>query len=528
MPRLIVMRGAHHQFHDMVGERTTLGAHDDNDVVVDGDAGVSRWHCTITRRDGSYRLKDRGSRTGTFLNGSRVEKADLSYGDRMRLGHTVVIFTSTGRKQKDERTARRLSNLLILQEITKELNTESDRGQLLELIMDTAIQLVGAERGFLVLVKGSQLEFKVARNIDAEEVKSPEFKISNTVIRNVVKSAEPILTSNAQFDLKDFKSIAALELRSLLCVPLRVKSKTIGTLYLDSMAHGSQFDEEARDLLMAFSDQAAIALENARLLREAKEKESILSELRVASRIQVALLPRKDPEIEGMEISGRMMTAQEVGGDYFDYIWGPTVNGERNLNVAIGDVSGKGVPAGLVMVMARSILRSLVARGGARPRDVLHECNRLLKQDLKPGMFMSMLLATVHGPTGRLLIAGCGHERPLLYRAKSRTVERIEVGGLVLGVVPDNDQYLEELEVALEPGDQVLLYTDGVTEHVDDTKNQFGMDRLERLLQQGGGESPSRLVKKVLSSLEVHARGAIQHDDITLIAIRRPAAAALQ
>ncbi|MCA9773942.1 MAG: serine/threonine-protein phosphatase, partial [Myxococcales bacterium] len=209
--------------------------------------------------------------------------------------------------------------------------------------------------------------------------------------------------------------------------------------------------------------------------------------------------------------------------DYFDYIWGPPARGgARNLYVAIGDVSGKGVPAGLVMVMARSILRSLVARG-ARPQDVLRESNRLLKQDLKPGMFMSMLLATLDGPTGRLLMAGCGHERPLVFRAAQRTVERLDLGGLVLGVVPDNGPYLEEHQVALGPGDQVLLYTDGVTEGVDTARRPYGIERLEALLREHGHEPPGALLERILADTAAHAGEALQHDDITLIGIRRPA-----
>ena len=520
MPRLIVMRGAHHQFHEMTEARLSLGAHPENDIVLEGDAGVSRWHCTVSRKGGGYRIKDRGSRTGTFVNGTRADETDLTYGDRLRLGQTVVLFVSSGRRQRDELSARRLCNALILQEVTKELSSETDPDQLLELIMDVGINLIQAERGFLILLKDNQLEFKVSKNIDSSAVKSPEFKISNSVIRKVVKSGEPILTSNAQHDLRDMKSIAALELRSLLCVPLRVKNRTIGTLYVDSQAQDSQFDEEGRDLLMAFSDQAAIAYEKAQLLEAAKEKEAIRSELRVASRIQLALLPRSDPEVPGFDISGRMVTAQEVGGDYFDYIWGPAIRGVSNLYVAIGDVSGKGVPAGLVMVMARSILRSLVARG-SRPSEVLRETNRLLKQDLKPGMFMSMLLMTLDISTGRLYLAGCGHERPLIYRAAERRIERLDLGGLVLGVVPDLGPYVEEKQLELAPGDALLVYTDGVTEAIDQQRQAFGMEQTEELLLRHGHEPAPTIVGRYLEALELHAGGATQHDDITLIALRR-------
>lgn len=520
MPRVILMRGGlHHRFYDLRG-RTRVGAHPDNDIVVDGDRDVSRWHCTISESKGRWIVRDKGSRTGTYLNGTHITEAALRFGDRIRVGQTVVLFVPDSTKE-DDATARRLSNLLILSEINKELNSETDLSVLLELIMDTAIHLIGADRGFLILVRGDHLEFRVARNIDYGVVQSPEFKISNSVIRQVVKTGEPILTSNAQVDLRDLKSIAALEVRSVLCVPLRAKGRgVIGTLYLDSRQQQGQFDEEGRDLITAFADQAAIAIENARLLREAKEKESILSELRVASRIQLALLPRGDPEVPGLELHGRMKTAQQVGGDYFDYIWGPTVQGARNLYVAIGDVSGKGVPAGLVMVMARSVLRSLVGRGGL-PRAVLRETNAILKQDLKPGMFMSLLLAYIDVATGRLLLAGCGHERPLVYRAATRAVERVDTGGLVLGVVPDIGPHIEEKRLALDPGDQILFYTDGVTEAVDPLGGQFGIERLSAVLAQYGHLPPARLVPAVLAALEEHSAGAEQHDDITLIAVRR-------
>src|SRR5690606_9785869 len=139
-------------------------------------------------------------RTGTYLNGTHITEAALRFGDRIRVGQTVVLFVPDSTKE-DDATARRLSNLLILSEINKELNSETDLSVLLELIMDTAIHLIGADRGFLILVRGDHLEFRVARNIDYGVVQSPEFKISNSVIRQVVKTGEPILTSNAQVDL---------------------------------------------------------------------------------------------------------------------------------------------------------------------------------------------------------------------------------------------------------------------------------------------------------------------------------------
>lgn len=524
MARLIVVRGAKHKSHTLKGEPIAVGALADNDLVVD-DPEVSKRHLKIEPRgDGRYFAVDTGSRNGTFLNETRIEEAELHSGDRLRIGQTALFFLEGERLDlsNDGTTPQRkggdkLGNLLILQEINKALNSETDLARLLELIMDTAIHLCSAGRGFLVLVTDEKLEFVVARNIDYEVVKSPEFKISNSVIRKVAKSGQPLLTTNAKVDLKSIQSVVSLDVRSILCVPLRVKSRTLGTLYLDSHAVTDSFTEDHKDLLQAFSDQAAIALENARLLKEAKDKESILSELRVASRIQLALLPKRDPVIPGMEVSGRMKTAKEVGGDYFDYI--PSRQ-QGDFFVAIGDVSGKGVPAGLIMVMARSIIRSLSSGRDVDPRLVAIEANRLLKQDLKPGLFMSLLLARCDSRRGVVRLAGCGHERPLVWRAQTGDVEKIELGGLVLGVVADNSKQVADKEVHLDPGDHVLLYTDGVTEAMDPDNRPYGIDRLTGILAAHGHRTPVELLDAIEQDLSRHARGAEQHDDVTLIALR--------
>jgi serine phosphatase RsbU (regulator of sigma subunit) len=518
--------GAKHRSHTIRGEGTSVGALAGNDLVID-DPEVSKRHLEIELREDRYFAVDKGSRNGTFLNETRIEEAELHSGDRLRIGQTALFFLDGERldlsnERSNERSAEhrhgdRLGNLLILQEINKALNSETDLPRLLELIMDTAIHLCDAERGFLVLVNDDKLEFVVARNIDYEVVKSSEFKVSNSVIRKVVKTGEPILTSNAKIDLKSIQSVVSLDVRSLLCVPLRVKSRITGTLYLDSKATTTAFEEEHKDLLSSFSDQAAIAIENARLLREAKDKESILSELRVASRIQLALLPKRDPVIAGVEISGRMKTAKEVGGDYYDYI--PARGGE--LFLAIGDVSGKGVPAGLIMVMARSTLRSLTSMRDVEPRLVAIETNRILKQDLKPGLFMSLLLARMNPARGTLRLAGCGHERPLVYRAATGRVEKIDLGGLVLGVVADNSKQVADADVVLEPGDQILLYTDGVTEAMDPGGGCYTLDRLAGIFAAHGSRAPVELLDEIDKDVARHTAGAEQHDDITLIAVRR-------
>jgi phosphoserine phosphatase RsbU/P len=522
MQSLIVIQDTKHFPYELKESAVSIGQSENNDIVLADDPEVSGSHCQIAQSaDKRWFIKDGGSTNRTYLNESPVRKAALQSGDKLRIGQTVILFVDRSHGQKGEQS--RLQNLLILQEINKALNSETDLSRLLELIMDMAIHLTQAERGFLVLIRNEQLTFKVARNIDYGAVKSPEFKISNSVIRRVVKTGQPMLTSNAQADLASFQSIVNQDVRSLLCVPLRIKRKILGTLYVDSRQRAASFSEQDKQLLAAFSDQAAIAIENARLLQETMETEAIRSELRVASRIQLALLPRKDPVVSGLEISGRMITAKEVGGDYYDYMSPPTKSGQSTdeLFVAIGDVSGKGVPAGLVMVMARSVLRSLASSWDAPPAELMTEVNRILKPDLKPGMFMSMLLGRYNPANGQFLLCGCGHERPLVFRAAGRDVQAFDAGGIVLGVVAEIGAMLNDIEIDLAVGDQLLLYTDGVTEAMDENGQQYGIQRLMQIFSRYGDKRPSELIETILADVATHRGNAEQNDDITLIALGR-------
>jgi serine phosphatase RsbU (regulator of sigma subunit) len=523
MQSLIVIKGTKHYPYELEEGSVAIGQGEGNDIVLDDDPEVSGTHCQVLlNSDKRWILRDEGSTNGTYLNDTLVRKATLQSGDKLRVGQTVILFVDRSRgSNKGEHS--RLQNLLILQEINKALNSETDLGRLLELIMEMAIHLTHAQRGFLVLVKGEQLTFKVARNIDYGAVKSPEFKISNSVIRRVVKTGQPMLTSNAQADLSSFQSIVNQDVRSLLCVPLRIKKKILGTLYVDSQQRAVSFSEHDKELLAAFSDQAAIAMENARLLKETMEAEAIRSELRVASRIQLALLPREDPFVPGLEISGRMITAKEVGGDYYDYMSPPVEPGQKSedLFVAIGDVSGKGVPAGLVMVMARSVLRSLASSWDAPPCELMTEVNRILKPDLKPGMFMSMLLGRYSVDRGTFVLTGCGHERPLVFRADKRDVQAFDAGGIVLGVVADIGPMLADIEIELAIGDQLLLYTDGVTEAMNEAGEQYGIQRLMHMFSSFGHSSAPDLVDTILADIERHRGQAERNDDITLIALAR-------
>lgn len=495
-----------------------MGRAPSNSVTLDDD-GVSRHHCVIEPRDDGFQVRDLKSFNGTFVNGYPVREQRLELWDKVQIG-AASIFLVEGEKTgapADPGLQRRVERYEALFELNKAINSELDRGKLLEKIMDCAIELCSAERGFVITrnQQTGKLTYEVARNIDKMEIFAPEFNTSSSIIQKVLDTGEPVISSNAQNDFGEYLSIVDLELRSLVCVPLKLKERVLGTVYLDSRLHESTFDKEVLHLLLAFTDQAAIAIENAQLLAQAKKQERQDQELRIASSIQKELLPRSDPEVDGLVVCGRTIPARQVGGDYYDYI-----EVEDDLYLGIGDVSGKGVPAGLIMVMLRTLLRPLV-HGQQSTSEIIMKVNRHLTSDLKKEMFVSFLLMRWDVDHQVLTYTGAGHECLIIYRQLTRTTEVKKVGGIVLGVLSELDTMLTEVELPLASGDTVVVYTDGITESMNRQGEEFGLDRLARLVQKHGTLPLTELRDKIFDAVLKFQIGLEQHDDMTLLLLRK-------
>ncbi len=286
MGKLIILRGDQHRIYELKNQVHSVGRAPDNALWID-DPSLSRRHCEFRRVDGGWLLRDLGSFNGSFVNNLSVSEHRLRPGDRIQLGSTILYFVpdehdtgmhaaphpgdAAAQDSSREATSRKLRNFMALLEITKAVNSELGSDRLLEMIVDKALDLMNAERGFLILLQDGRPVFRVARKKDRTPIQSPERQISTSVLEGVTKTGEPVITINAQNDLGAFMSIVALEVRSLLCVPLRAKEKILGALYVDSHVSEREFNEESLNLLQAFADQAAIALENARLYDEVME-----------------------------------------------------------------------------------------------------------------------------------------------------------------------------------------------------------------------------------------------------------------
>ena len=311
---------------------------------------------------------------------------------------------------------------------------------------------------------------------------------------------------------------SSLGATSVMVAPLLYAKQNMGVLALANSRMGAPFSQNDFVVFKSITEQSAFALYNAIIYSEANEKKRLDHDLEIARDIQRILLPAEAPKVNGFEISGMNVPARQVSGDYFDYI---RVDDER-LGVAIADVSGKGVPASLIMAICRSVLRSQ-AIGNPSPADVLQKVNRQLYPDIKEDMFISMAYLVLDHVRGGVTLARAGHDAPLLYQHKSQTVASLKTPGMVVGIDSGDvfDRLTTDVPVPLERNDCILLYTDGITEALDNEGNEFGLERTIASVQSSAKEGAQAMVTRLIDDLRNFVGSTPQNDDITMIAIRK-------
>jgi len=305
---------------------------------------------------------------------------------------------------------------------------------------------------------------------------------------------------------------------SIMAASLRYGNQDLGVLALAQGPRGQPFSQGDFVVFKSIAEQSAFALYNAIIYSMANEKKRLDHDLEIARDIQRILLPSEAPAINGFQISGINAPARQVSGDYFDYI---QVDEER-LGVAIADVSGKGVPASLIMAICRSVLRAEAARNPS-PADVLRKVNRQLYPDIKEDMFISMAYLILNHQRDGITLARAGHDAPLLYKRQSQTVTPIKSPGMVVGIDSGNvfDRLTVDFAVPLERDDCLVLYTDGVTETLNAEGDEFGLDRMMQSVRAGASDGAQAIVRKIIGDVRDFTGSIPQNDDITLIAIRK-------
>ena len=355
---------------------------------------------------------------------------------------------------------------------------------------------------------------------DVPQQAAPELDIApNDPILAYLASASGVV----EVEKLDLDSPALKEMREAgvkLLVPLVSQGELIGLLNLGPRLSQQEYSADDRKLLSDLATQTAPAVRVAQLVRqqqqEAKERERIEQELRVASLIQQTLLPKTLPELPGYDVAAYYQPAREVGGDFYDFL--DLEDGRFGL--VVGDVTDKGVPAALVMATTRTMLRAAAQRL-LSPGEVLQRVNDVLVQDIPPNMFVTCLYAILDTESGRLVYANAGHDLPYRRRAgRSDGAEELRARGMPLGLMPGMGY--EEKEIVLEKGESVLFYSDGLVEAHDPQRDMFGFPRLQGLVgaQRSGGSS---LISFLLSELRrFTGEGWEQEDDITLVTLDRP------
>jgi sigma-B regulation protein RsbU (phosphoserine phosphatase) len=301
--------------------------------------------------------------------------------------------------------------------------------------------------------------------------------------------------------------------RAELAVPLMVEDRILGVLDVQSNVPGT-FTGDDLFVLQTLADQVAVAIEDARLYQQALEQERLQRELDVAREIQASLLPETPPEIRGWDIAVRWQPARNVAGDFYDFI--PLPDGRWGILIA--DVSGKGVPAALFMTLARTLIRTMAIDKGS-PARALEHASDLIVTDARADMFVTVFYAVLDSATGAVTYANAGHLPPLIYCCQACGIACLLKGGIALGAVPDIE--LKEHAIELAPGDLLIMFTDGITEAVNARVEQFGDERLARLVAEHYEASAGEMVEIIAAALADFVGGQPTFDDQAVVVVKR-------
>ncbi len=309
---------------------------------------------------------------------------------------------------------------------------------------------------------------------------------------------------------------------AMLALPMASKGDLLGTMLVDYAGPEHRSTQRLMAILSGIAGQAAMAVENDRLLREAAEQERMKQELEVATRIQASFLPESCPPMPGWELAALWRSAREVSGDFYDFIPLPVRledEGEvGRMGLVVADVADKGVPAALFMALSRTLLRT-VSIDGRPPSEAVARTNDLILADARSGLFVTLFYVILHPWSGDIVYVNAGHMPPLVVRRQESIAEELRVPGMALGILP-NERF-EEYGSHLGRGDTLVLYTDGVTDALNSDQESFGFERLKELLREHRHESAEELVQSVNRAIAAFVGDAVQADDLTLLVARR-------
>ena len=542
--------------------RITLGRSARNDLCVP-DPFASRVHAEVRREGDEYFLQDLGSANGTLYNGATVQGAvPLTAGGRIQIGETEIVFDDgtynssmgatmitdnsssipeatialasgdrttsglleaiEGARTKPEaivaaRSAKQGDLLALISKVGITLLASASLGETLDQIVSLVFEAVPADRCLLMMRDDSSEDLRVAVARLRDRVgEVGEIRVSRNVLDEVVIKGKSVLTSDAQHDPRFASGTVVLQgIRSVLAVPLGVADKVFGIIYADSPIAEGRFTEDHLKLLTTLASVAAIRVENARLLEAQLQQERLERELQLAMEIQQRFQPTAPPIVPGYELQGISFPCYEIGGDYYDFIQ----REDGRLVIALGDVSGKGTAAALLM---SSLHASVHAQAGSHDTlaETISAVNRYLADNIPSNRFVTLFYAELDPASGSLSFLNAGHNPPLIVHAAG-TVEQLASGGLPLGIKRDAEY--REGRTQLQMGDVLVIYSDGVTEAASPSGEEFGPTRLYEVVSRNIDASAAGVRDRIESALTKFSQGTQAADDITLVIVKRQA-----
>jgi serine phosphatase RsbU (regulator of sigma subunit) len=500
----------------------SIGRSSDNQLQLT-DAQVSRRHAELVQEANGWRIRDCGSRFGTFVNDAKVDDSAISAGDRIRIGQTEIRLetgdvTSTASSSFDFRQVNALLAGL------RALGSGKVLDEVLAIVLDSALEVTGADRGFILL---ADVTGRLAQRLSRARggVTLVTAQISQRIPEEVFATG----TDRIVTDLLDgahaphHAGTVALGIRHVLCTPLNVVQygpnvrgggapggndvRRLGVLYLDSRERGYLQQAGA---LHAMAAEAAIVIENARLYQEVVETERNAQELRIAAQMQQSLLPPAYHLAPVAELAAVTTPCRAVGGDLFDYVVRP----DGQLTFAVADVAGKGTSAALLTAVVQGLFAG-EAETEDGPATVVSRVNNALCRRALASRFVTAFYGQI-APDGALHYCNAGHNPPFLLRSDG--VTRLEAGGTVMGLF-DRVQYETGID-HVAAGDMVVLFSDGVTEAENPAGEELGDERLAACLSKAAGKSATEVVEAIQRDLAAFCDTAAARDDVTLMVLK--------
>ncbi len=414
---------------------------------------------------------------------------------------------------ENERLKKSVSELSMLNEFAQIISSTMSLEKVLDKVVTASLKAIDAEQGTIHLLESPESASPFRTLIRKADQTHPvdkyrlDFELSGWMIKN----RQPLLINDFPQN-KLFGKAGDQKIRTLLTVPLLCKGKLIGVVNLFNKKSADGFTTDDQRLLSIIASQSAQVIENARLYEEEKQLREYEQDLEIAREIQNNLLPKESPQIPGFELAGKSYAAREVGGDYFDFI---DLGGGR-WSIALGDVSGKGVPASLLMSNLQATLRNQ-ALNNVSLVDCVSKTNRFLCLNTEANQFATLFSGILDARDRTFSYVNAGHNYPLLFTTSEEMLE-LQTGGMILGLLPDRP-YQEESR-KFQPGELLVIFSDGVTEAVNELQDQFGDKRLQDIIRLNRQAPAEQLLNKIYTAVMEFSGPARQNDDITLVIIK--------